>query len=413
MGANPTGLDNEGPRYIHFFVHNVYANFFKDSLDYFSKHIYPRFEYTVVGTYTKAVEYLQKKCQYGRETDMPMKPALILNPTGDFELADANAGGRQLWRFSNQLPGYVKYIFDPIYRDANVQMHAGFTRMQGDIELLMLLGSFYEYCDVKMMLLQIFGGMDKWIYPQFFQSFIVLPEEVVNFRYTNPYTHLNYKIDWTSTDAYSKLVSTIGQTKLVYPCNIKPIYKLTNFGDASQRYGGTDQLPDWRLSATVHYEVEIPTYIVIQSDYLAETMNVNLNINVASESAYSAYDFTTDSFKHTITREIDWGLDETSNSTFVVDATSTETFNAEYEYNSRFFHIVSQSEIDSTSDINITLPFQVTDLNEISLNSKYGPLTYGDHYMINGDGYNIEIFKDNVELEAGMIIDIYKYTRIV
>ena len=43
------------------FIHNVYANFFKDMLDYFSTTLYPRFEYRVVATYDKAVEYLSKR----------------------------------------------------------------------------------------------------------------------------------------------------------------------------------------------------------------------------------------------------------------------------------------------------------------------------------------------------------------
>ena len=116
MGENPQGLPLP-TREMYFFIHNVYANFFKDSLDYFSLHLYPRFEHRVVGTYDKAVEYIQKVCQYeGREIDRPQLPALILNPSGDFELADTIAGGRQLWRFPNLAPGMIKRIFDPVYQ---------------------------------------------------------------------------------------------------------------------------------------------------------------------------------------------------------------------------------------------------------------------------------------------------------
>ena len=59
----------------------------------------------------------------------------------------------------------------PIYQDANVTLHAGFMRITGEIELLMLLNSFYEYCDLRMYMLQIFGGTDRWIHPNFFNSF--------------------------------------------------------------------------------------------------------------------------------------------------------------------------------------------------------------------------------------------------
>ena len=81
-------------RWRYHFIHNVYAHFFNDMLEYFSTYLYPRFEYTVVGTYDKAVEYLEKCQQYARETDKPLLPALILNPSGEFDNADANSGGR-------------------------------------------------------------------------------------------------------------------------------------------------------------------------------------------------------------------------------------------------------------------------------------------------------------------------------
>lgn len=407
MGANPEGLNREGRRDIYFFIHNVYANFFKDALDYFSLHLYPRFEYKVVATYDKAVEYLQKQCQYGRETDQVDKPALILNPSGDFDLADANAGGKQLWRFPNLAPGMVKRIFDPVYQDQNVEINVGFIRMQGDLELMMLLGSFYEYCDLKMLLLQIFGGYERWIYPQFFNTFIILPEELVNYRYTNPYTGLNYKLDWDSAGAYNQLVRTIAQDKLVLPCNIKPTYKLTALSDGSNRYGGVDQLADWRLAATVRYEIEIPAFLVLQTDYLVQ----EVDINVYAESTYSVYDYRVPAFTLSYKKTFDWGLDETSNSIINLDATCTEVYQHEYEFNTRFYHIVTQAEVDSTSNLEISLGFTVDDLNTIRLNSKFGEMSYEDHYYYTDNYSTIVINRENVDLEVGMVIEIYQYTR--
>ena len=409
MGGDPKGLNRGGRRDIHWFIHNVYANFFKDALDYFSLHLYPRFEYKVVGTYDKAVEYLQKYCQYGRETDKPDKPALILNPSGDFDLADANAGGRQLWRFPNLAPGMIKRLFDPVYQDKNVQINVGFIRIKGELELLALLSSFYEYCDLKMLFLQIFAGYERWIYPQFFTTFIILPEELVNYRYTNPYTGLSYKLDWQSAGAYNKLVKTIAQDKLVIPCEIKPIYKLNSFSDASQRYGGADDLADWRLGATIEYEVEIPSFLVLESDYLVE----DVNIRISSGSAYSLYtDYTVPTFNFNYQTSYDWGLDETSHSVIDLDSTCTQTYNAEYSLNTRYFHIVTQVEVDSTSNLTITLPEQITDINSILLNSKYGPMAYGDHYYLTDNGNTLVVRNDTVSLEEGMVIEIYIYKRI-
>lgn len=421
MGADPKGLDREPRSDLYFFIHNVYANFFKDSLDYFSLHLYPRFEHRVVGTYDKAVEYIQKVCQYDRETDRPQLPALILNPSGDFELADTIAGGHQLWRFPNLAPGMIKRIFDPVYQDANTQVTVGFIRMQGDLELLMLLNSFYEYCDMKMLLIQIFGGYERWIYPQFFTTFIILPEELVNYEYSNPYTGLHYKLDWRSAGAYDKLVKTIAKDELVIPCNIKPIYKLTGFSDASTRYGGADQLADWRLGATVRYEIEIPSYLILQSDYLIEEVSFNIQAGSAY-SAYSDYEIPTFMLKRKAVK--DWGLDETSNSVIDLDGTcvmTTTDDEKEYQYHTRYFHIITQAEVDSTANVPIAIPEPIDDIAGFIVNSKYGEMILGDHYLLENyidsppalaPGYNTLLLrKDTVDLELGMVIELYVYKR--
>ena len=286
MGENPEGIEYADQRDWYFFVHNVYANFFKDSLDYFAGHLWPRFEHRVVATYDKAVEYLTKKDQYGREVDKPQLPAMILNPSGEFDLADAIAGGKQTWRFPNLSPGFGKRLFTPIYQDENMYITVVFMRIQGDIELLMLLNSFYEYCDLKMLFLNTFAGFDRWIYPQFFTSFIILPPELVNYKYKNDITGADYGINWEQEGAYEHLIKTTAKDEMVYPVNIKPIYKLTGFSDVSQRYGGTDKLADWRLGATIKYEIEVPTYIVVTQDYLA----TGVEMEIRAGSAYTIYD---------------------------------------------------------------------------------------------------------------------------
>jgi len=403
MGCDPEGYPQRDPRYLYMFVHNVYANFFKDALEYFSCHLYPRFSYTVIGTYDKGVQYIVDKCrQDGQETDRPMLPALILNPSGDFDLADAIAGGRQFWRFPNLAPGMVKKLFNPVYVDENVQISVGFMRIQGDIELLMLLNSFYEYCDVKMLFLQIFAGYERWIYPQYFNTFLILPEEVVNYRYTNEVTGQSYTLDWEANGAYDKIVKSIGSEELVLPVEIKPIYKLTGFGDASNRYGGADRLADWRLTATVHYELEIPTFVIIESDWTFET----IESRILAGSAYSQYAFNVPdsiSIRETF-KESPYDP---------ADSTSVECIEGDYKdyvIKTRYAYQVVQADIDSTSNLTIEIPVTVTDLNTLYVNSIYGKMAYWDNYTLQ-NGNEVVIDKETVDLEVGMYIEIYIYGR--
>jgi len=392
------------------FIHNVFSNFYKDLLDYFSDYLYPRFEYRVVGTYDKAVEYIQKTCQYDRETDRPLLPALILNPSGEFAPADGNAGGLQYWRFPNLAPSMNKRLFEPIYRDQHLIIYPGFARIKGEVELIMLLNSFYEYCDMRMYIINMFGGLNRIIYPRFFSSFIILPESFTNYKYENVYTGESYQVDWNTADASSKLVRSTARNELVLPLNVKPQISLINLSDASNKYGGTDNIAEWKLNATVNYEIEIPNYLVAESDYLAQ----GIILEFRYDSVYSAYNDYQPPDERIITEYTwDWGLSPDSNSTPVdaSDATTSYQFVGDFEWQTRAFHTVTQAEIDSTGnlEINLTNVGQITEPKILIVNSKYGQLDYGAHYNITDNGYTLVIYREYVTLEPGMILELYVY----
>jgi len=398
-------------RYHYQFIHNVYGHFFKDTLDYFADYMYPRFQHTVVGTYHKAVEYITKNEEYGREPDMPNLPALILNPSGEFGISDL--GGKQLWRFPNLAPGFVSRLFKPIYQDADNVVSVGFSRIKGEFELIALLPSFYEYCDYKMFVLQIFGGTERIIYPLYFNSFIILPDELYNYSYTNTYTNENRNLNWSDTDASTSLVRTTNRTENIFPCRIKPWYKLTGLSDGSNKYGGTDKIAEWRLSATIEYEVEIPSFIILESDYLVE----NIHFEIRYGSTYSANsDYNPDSIP--INREIiethwDSGLDTTSSldidTPIPLPDEATITKRIGLVFKTRYFHELTQSEVDSTADIDITLPETITDKDKILVNASNGPLTYGDHYEVVSNGTILRLKSDDTTFSAGEILELYIY----
>lgn len=397
------------------FIHNVYANYFKDMLDYFSATLYPRFEYRVVATYDKAVEYLSKRQQYCRETDKPFLPALVLNPSGDFSPADTNAGGRFTWRYPNLSPTFVKRLFDPIYRDANIIVHAGMTRMKGEFELLMLANSFYEYADLRQLMYTYFGGTERIIYPRFFTSFIIIPEDMINYTYSNEYTGLVYQIKWSEAGAYNQLVRSTARNELVLPLNVKPQMSLQSLSDSSTRYGGTDKLADWRLTANINYEIEIPTYLVIESDYLAE--NIDLEIRLGSVfSEYSDYQVPVN--RISLNYSWDWGLDETSNTLIIIDPENVDTtcdvYVGDFIFKTRYFHTVTELEADSTANVEITLPERIIDQKTLIVNSADGQMSYGDHYIIKDSGWTLELKTfdpQNVFLTEGWILELYVYQK--
>jgi len=412
--------DKIGTRYNYVFIHNVFGNFYKDLLDYLSDYLYPRFQWKVVGTYFKAVEYLSKLNQYGAESDQPNEPALILNPSGDFLLDETY--GKMLWRFPNLYPGFIKRIFDPIYQDANVVITVGFSRIKGDCEVIALLPSYYEYLDVKMYFNLIFGGMERYIYPMYFNSFIIIPPEVYNFEYDNPETGVHYKID--IPDLGDRLVKTTNKTEKVIPCKIKPIIRMMSMADTSTRLGGVDRLPDWRLSVTLEYEVEIPSFMVIETDYLVDKIRYSLSYGscYSANKDYNAQGLTgAEAEKYNIPQTENY--EEAYLESGLVDGTSgiyiepdapegCGTSRKEKQFVNRYFHIVTQVEADSTSTVEIDLDETITDSEMITVSSKYGKMTYGDHYKLSDDGKKIIINKQYVSLSKDDLVEIYTYKLV-
>lgn len=391
-------------RYHYEYINNVFSSFYKSILDYFATYLQPRFEYQTVSTYDKAVEYLSKKDQYGREIDQPNLPALILNPSGEFGISDN--GGMQFWRFPNLAPGLVKRLFYPIYQDSNVLVTVGFSRIKGEMEIIALVNSPYEYIDTKMLFLQIFGGFNRLIYPQWFNSYIIIPDELLNYTYYNEYTGQRYGLNWESAGATEVLVKSTNKNEIVCPVYIKPWFKLTSMSDGSTKYGGTDKLYDWRLISTIEYEVEVPSFVILESDYLAE--NINLSINFGT--VFSTYP----KFQPPVNRELvryhwDFGLDDTSNSTANYDTTSEIEYTKHLVFNTRYYHIITELEAESTTDVDISLPETIEDPDYLLVNSKNGNLLYGDHYLITDNGDTLRIKVDNVTLTTGQIIELYVY----
>lgn len=402
--------DPSSERAHSFFIHTAFGHFFNDTLEFFSTYLYPRFEWTVVGTFDKAVEYIKKKNKLsGREGDKPNLPALVLNPSGEFGLADANTGARNLYRFPNLAPKFNMRMYYPIYQDSNLIMSPGFTRVKGEFELIMLCNSFYEYTDMRIFLIQIFGGPDRYITPRWFNSFIILPEELVNYTYTNSETGETYQVDWTGAGAVTELIKTTAKNKLVFPTTIQPLYKMIGMSDGSEKYGGTDKLAEWKLTVSVEYEVEIPTFVFLQSEYLAENANFDFGYGSAYSSNADYGAIKPPINEDTVESSWDSGLEDQENSLVDLPDEADSVRRKEYILENRYYHEITAAEADSTSDILVELPYELDPNDKIKVNGKRGYLKRGNHYKIENPRTHIRIIVAHVDLDEGDIIELYIY----
>lgn len=422
----PTNTD----KFHYQFLHNVFGCFIENTLEYFADYLYPRFAHKGVGTFDKAVQYIVDKEKLGRELDKPNLPALFLNPTGDFNLDDPNSTAHQFWRFPHLAAGQAAGLFDPIYKDNNVEITVSFTRLKGEIELLALLPSFYEYFDLKIFLIQMFGGEGRYIEPMLFNDFLILPPELVNYTYTNDVTGEEYKLDWTN-NAYDFLVKTTNKNELVVPGKVKPRYVMRGMSDGSTRYGGSDDMAHWTLSTIIEYEIEIPSFIFLKTDNIVE----NIDFGIKYGSVYSTYsDYNVPEQKQIIQTHVESGYYENKNSVInpnIIGEPSTnnevnelefdmagdtptsfcggDKIKRELEMKNRYFHQITQDQADSTIDIVISLPERIYDTTLLIVQSKEGPMDYGDHYVIENSGKDLKLLIDNVNINVGDMLELFVY----
>lgn len=261
----------------YFFVNNCFGSFFRGILDWMGDDFYPRFQYKVIGTYDKAVEFFNKKRELGREVGAQILPSVSLDPAYDF--SQEEKGGRFLWQNQYLSPGFGCKLFDPInLREQDVLVTPVFSRYQGTIELIFWLQSVYELLDFRTLFLQYTGGFGRYIRPKVFWSYIILPDSIKNFE-----TDENVKLDWGNTDATYVHIDNINQTKFAHPVVLTPILKLDSLNDNSVKYGG-DQIAEYKLSASMTYEIDLPTYMVLNNKIGAKIV-----VNFSMGSVYTKY----------------------------------------------------------------------------------------------------------------------------
>jgi hypothetical protein len=260
-----------------FFIHNCFGSFFSGVLDWFADDFYQRFNYKVIGTYDKAVKFLNDRKQMGVDPSGQILPAISLDPMLDF--SNEERGGRFLWQHRTLAPGIGMRLFKSIdLKDQDIVVTPVFSRYQGTFEITFWLSSVYELIDFRVALLQFCGGFNRWIRPQYFWSYLILPESIEN--YTN---EDGEKVSWSNTRAETIHVDTINKHRLGHPLALDPIWKLDSFADASTKYGG-DQIAEYKLSASFTYEVNIPTYLV-----LSRGIDPKISLNFSIGKTYTKY----------------------------------------------------------------------------------------------------------------------------
>ena len=392
-----------------FFIHNILSDYYKSLLDYFSNY-YSRFNYKIISTYDKAIQYIKnKQDQFGREIDKPNLPAIILDPTGELNISDSS--GRQLRRFPKIMSGGAKLNNKAIYMDDDVIIYPGFVRLVGEINVILLLSSFYEYCDVRLLFLQQFSGTERYSNEMEFSSYIILPDEIVFYEYDNEITNVKHELDWFKFSVVKDVVKTINSEKFLYNVCIKPIIKLTGISDASEKYGGSDDISQWKLNLSFEYEIEIPWYLSLHINHLVKYVNFNINVDDISSISMSNY-VPKERYQLVYSMNI-YDLDDPFSRSMEIRSPSNQESTKNITLIDKQIYEVLKYDVDpNNEDLNLVInnQYKITDYNLVTIVFPERVLQPLTEFTIDNVNINInrqtDVFK---KLKENDIIEIYYY----
>lgn len=335
----------------HYYIHNVIGSFVGTIAAFLSNELYRPTTEVVIGTYGKALQHYTDLKNEAEMKHIPEYPFMTFDPGLDIEPDDI-AG-----RFPHQYPNISelkgsKQWKPAIYSDDNVTISPVLNRYRGTFEIILWCRSVYEYLDLKILTHQFFGGPDRTIYPVNVSGYFVIPNCLRYYTYDNKYTLENYQLDWSNSNAETVLYKTLNRDKFVYPFSMRPYLKLASVSDASEKYGG-DELAEYKLQATIEWETDLPTHMVLVSNVAPRGKFV---MDIGTGAYYLGSTYT-----DTAPEEIQQILG---------DFDTYEVANRDLVVKERYAYSVTGDDISNLSDdtrVNFSLPEQVSDRYIISI----------------------------------------------
>lgn len=357
--------------------------------DYFGTEFFDRSQEIVIATYEKAVQHFSQRLKEPGEKHAPRYPFIVFDPGMDFE-PDPQAG-----RFFHGYPHFlrafaIRLIKPYIYEDDNIVVAPVLNRYRGRFDIIVWCSSVYELIDFRFLVIQMFGGQERIIYPRNILGQIIMPDEILGYEYNNPYTKVNYTLDWEANGSEVQLIRNINDNKMIFPFTFRPWIKMVDISDGAEKFGGSgDELSEYRLNIGLEWECSIPTHIsmlAIKEPIFDNILELNVDIG---------YSYKCD-FKDPITGEVINTINMTDTISNVIGKDDEEDednkiVTSEWAYfKDRYKYTITETDINNmnlSDPINpvITLTESVSNGWNVRLYGKYGPMNRSYHWNLISD----------------------------
>lgn len=242
--------------------------------------VYNKFKHVFIGSFNKAVMYLEQL-----KTDPTIvseggmytkKPMLVFTPTLEQPVEATDF----LWNYTTMHPYMAYWNRPPIMFEDGTLLALTTRRMQGNIDLRILVDSYPEEHDIQLAFLNFFRGLNHTVPMNMITLKFILSDKIKMMTDDNQEIVLDLK----HSNISHKLIKTTGRHEYVIPIAATPALKLTSLSDSSNFYGGND-LAEYALSGSLQYELEIPANINLHTNMHVINILANITTSVGSIDA--------------------------------------------------------------------------------------------------------------------------------
>ena len=233
--------------------------------------VYNKFKHVFIGSFNKAVMYLEQlNTDPNIVSDGGMynkKPMLVFTPTLEQPVDATN----WLWNYTTMHPYMAYWNRPPIMFEDGTLLSMTTRRMQGNIDLRILVDSLPEAHDIQLAFLNYFRGLNSVVPMNMITLNFCLSDKIKMLTDENE----EIVLDLNHSNISHKLIKTTGKSEYVMPIAATPTLRLTSLSDSSNFYGGSD-LAEYALSGALQYELEIPANINLHTNM--QVINILANV---------------------------------------------------------------------------------------------------------------------------------------
>lgn len=272
------------------YPHIALGSFAKSFRDYIHYSVYDGFQGIIFGAYNKSIQaYLQRK-RYSDDNgnDGPVDFGLpIFSYTMQIDGTDEKLD--LPWRSSTFFPGMARAVYPSFYEDDDFELKIVYRRLKGSITANIYCSSEAELLDIEMAFFDGFRGLNVFNQTNI-SAMTILPDNIL----FNDVNGNRISRILKSDNITKSFIPAINNTKYYIPNNISAIINMSSLSHQSSYYGAS-ALPEYNLSGTFNFEIEIPQYILCMAkpDFIGIEIGIDIAYKYESNKVANAIRYIT------------------------------------------------------------------------------------------------------------------------